>query len=262
MTDDAFSHTDVQLVNQVAQLDPTIGGADTVSGGADPISGGADPTSGGAYPTSGHADSSDCESCDWRRSKQKYDNSGIKIPANMALAMPEASSSSYSKDALNVVGHEKALAVALGCKFDKQERLNLTRRACAMLLRVPERKVQEYMQLLNIARGPSVLVAAAERVGEEFSPEAQSPVNNSVEDQERQAFLNIVRAALAAWGEGHSDCQFMRQLSRLQLSGFPFGESLEVLGSECVRTTLAMQLRRRSRGLQIRSLSSASSSTA
>ena len=271
VTDDALSHADAQLVKQVAGLDSAIGGED-------PVSGGADPTSGGACPTSGHANSSDDESCDPLHSKRrKYDGSCIKFPANMTLATPEASSSSYSytKDALIVVGHvlyrisnlskkaKKAFAVALGCKFGKQERPNVARRACAMLLQMPERKVQEFMQSLNIARGPSFLDAAAEIACELISTEAQPPVNNSVEDQERQALLNIIRTGLAACVEGHSDCQFIRQLSRLQLAGAPVGDryhsrdflkSLEVLGSECVRTTLAMQLRRRLRGLQIRSL--------
>ena len=110
MTDATLSHTDVQLVNQVAKLEPRTVGADTVSGGAD--------------PTSAHADSSDGESCDLPHSKRrKCDGSGIKFPANMTRAMPEASSSSYSysKDALIVIG----LVLHHVSKLAKKERKHL-----------------------------------------------------------------------------------------------------------------------------------------
>ena len=117
VADGALSPAEIQLADQVAEFDPT-------SGGAKPSSGGADPASGGAGPSSGRADVSDGESCDQPHSKRrKYYGSGITFPANATLAKPAVFNGNYSytKDALIVVGH----VLYQVSKLPKKRRKNL-----------------------------------------------------------------------------------------------------------------------------------------
>ena len=89
--------------------------------------------------------------------------------------------------------------------------------------------------------------AGADRMGGRRVRECRDP-----EELEQVAFRNLVRMALAACVEGVSGLQFQRSIARLRLADGVVGDKfhtrdflkdVEYLGSVCVRSALAAQLR-------------------